>query len=98
MTLSKPSGSPVTHHPTEVGAVISHILPSGEEKPIAFTTLSKAEQNYALIKWEALGIVFRVRKFHQYLYQRCSLGFNIGGDKCLGAGSGPPQAKILNMH
>ena len=32
-------------------------------------------------------------------WQRCSHGFNIGGDKCLGAGSAPPpEAKILNMH
>ena len=33
--------------PYAVGAVISHVLPSGEKKPIAFAsrTLSKAEQN-----------------------------------------------------
>ncbi|KAJ8354185.1 hypothetical protein SKAU_G00217520 [Synaphobranchus kaupii] len=45
--------------PYGVGAVISHVLPNGEERPVAFTSrkLSKAEQNYAQIKREALSIV-----------------------------------------
>ena len=58
--------------PYGVGAVLSHVLPSGEEKPIAFAsrTLNKAESNYAQLEREALSIVFGVRKFHQYLYGR----------------------------
>lgn len=52
-----------------LGAVLSHILPSGEEKPVAFCsrTLSKAESNYSVIQLEALAIVYACRKFYQYL-------------------------------
>ncbi|KAL1258966.1 hypothetical protein QQF64_009543, partial [Cirrhinus molitorella] len=58
--------------PYGVGAVVSHIMPSGEEKPIAFAsrTLSKVECNYAQIEREALAIVFGVKKFHQFLFGR----------------------------
>ena len=54
-----------------VGAVISHMLPSGEEKPIAFAsrTLTRSEKNYAQLE-EALALVFGVKKFHQFLYGR----------------------------
>ena len=55
-----------------VGAVIAHMLPSGEEKPIAYRsrTLSKTEQNYAQVEKEALAIIFGIQKFHQYIYGR----------------------------
>ena len=58
--------------PYGVGAVVSHIMASGEKRPIAFVsrTFSKAESNYTQIQREALSIVFGVKKFHQYLFGR----------------------------
>eukprot|EP00118_Oscarella_pearsei_P019662 m.210275 g.210275 ORF g.210275 m.210275 type:complete len:281 (+) comp39743_c0_seq9:3016-3858(+) len=58
--------------PYGVGAVISHIMPSGEERPIAFAsaTLSEHERNYSQLDKEASSIIFGLRHFHQYLYAR----------------------------
>ena len=55
-----------------VGAVISHTMADGTERPIAYAsrTLNKAQRNYAQVEKEALSLVFGVSKFHQYLYGR----------------------------
>ena len=54
-----------------VGAVLSHVI-EGEERPISYAsrTLQKPERNYSNIEREALGVIFGVKKFHQYVYGR----------------------------
>ena len=55
-----------------IGAVLSHIMPNGDERPIEFIsrTLSPAERNYAQIDKEALAIVWALKRLHIYLYMR----------------------------
>ena len=52
-----------------VGAVLSHIVDGGKERPIAYIsrTLSAAEKYYSQLEKEALAIIFVVKKFHCYL-------------------------------
>ena len=55
-----------------VGAVLSHIMPDGSERPISFASrsLSKAEKNYSSLDREATGVMYGVQKFRKYLFGR----------------------------
>ena len=62
--------------PTGIGAALSHVMPDGSERPVAFASqsLTKTERKYAQIDKEALSIVWGVKRFHVYLYgQRFTL-------------------------
>ena len=55
-----------------VGAVISHVMDDGNERPIAFAsrTLLPSERNYSQVEKKALSLIFGISKFHTYLYGR----------------------------
>ena len=55
-----------------LGAVLSHKMDNGEERPVAFAsqTLNPAEKKYSQLEKEGLAIFFAVKKFHHYIYGR----------------------------
>ena len=55
-----------------IGAVILHLFPNGDERPIAYASrsLNSSEKNYSQIETESLAIIFGVRKYYMYLFGR----------------------------
>ena len=69
---SKPLVLTCDASPYGIGAILSHTMEDGTDRPVAYAsrTLTVAEKKYSQLEKEGLAIVFGTKKFHNYLFGR----------------------------
>ena len=85
----------------DIGAVILHRFPNGDDKPIAYASrsLNYSETNYSQIEKEGLGIIFEVNRYYMYLFGRTFvLTFVQAPAEDLGTGFGAPVLAAASLQ